>query len=97
LRYTIVSSHIEADTLKLPTFSRSDFHHVNKETRNEMVRHGEIECLDANRAVWRYTSRKAAVRGFSAKHGEYLAQIRNTALGKLMVSEITMRPMEATT
>ena len=44
--------------------------------------------------VYRLKSNHYAVRGFSAKHGDYMAMIRKTALGALLVSEITKRPIE---
>lgn len=39
-----------------------------------MIRCGEIELIEKSEpAIWRYTERKAATRGLSAKVGEYLA------------------------
>lgn len=65
--------------------------------RDEMLSQNAITLLDPVRAIYRYTSRKAAIRGFSEKFGDYLAQIRNTDMGRLLHSEITGRPMEGAT
>jgi hypothetical protein len=39
---------------------------------------------------------QAATRGFSAKYGAYLEKIRTTEMGRLILSEVVRRPMEAT-
>jgi hypothetical protein len=91
----IVPSHFQESDLIKPDFYRSDFHNVGRDVRDEMVSHNDITLLDPQRSIYRYTSRKAAIRGFSEKFGDYISRIRDTEMGRLFVSEIKRRPMES--
>jgi len=69
---------------------------VTATERDALVRDGAIEPLGESGRIWRMRP-NWAIRGFSARYGEALASLpRGNALRCLLVSEITKRPMEAT-
>lgn len=83
-------------------FSRSEAanfpgtYFVNGVELAELLRTDSLDVLDERKKIYRLR-RGFAIRGFSARHGAALAEIRGTDLGKVILAETTCRPMNQET
>lgn len=93
----MVPSFWTADTLALHSCFDNSHTHVNVTEGDDLRRKDMALWLVApekNRRGVLRLKRAYSFRGFSVRQGEYLERIRHTLLGRLILSEITLRPME---
>jgi hypothetical protein len=67
--------------------------HIPRSEAFSLVSNREAEWLDPKYKSIRKFRQRAAVRGFSARYGEYLAKIQRSDMGRLIVSEIRRSAM----
>lgn len=83
--------------VSLHSCSDHSHYHVNDREADDLRHIGRALWLiapDKNRQGVLRLKAGYAVRGFSERFGQLLARIRHTELGRLLMAEITLRPME---